>query len=111
MNQLEPLDYAVNNNHYYIALYICQHCISSDEMLNPNRITMTIINLIKYVISKWTWVCIKNEAPMWKVPMGTVFFNLWERPRQLSHIQCMPSVVVSKILTSHSAAVAYFKPD
>jgi ankyrin repeat protein len=49
INQLEPLDYAVNNSRHYIAVYICQHCISSGEMLSPNRIKTTI-NLIKYII-------------------------------------------------------------
>ena len=44
INQLEPLDYAVNNNESSIAAYLCQ-CISSDEMLSPNRINTTI-NLI-----------------------------------------------------------------
>ena len=36
--QLESLDCALSNNRTVIAVYICKHCISSDEMLNPNRI-------------------------------------------------------------------------
>ena len=48
INQSEPLDCALNNNKTDIAIYICQHCISSDQMLNPKRIKTTI-NLIEYI--------------------------------------------------------------
>jgi ankyrin repeat protein len=52
INQLEPLDYAVNNNQHYTAVYLCQHCISSDDMLSPNRIKTTI-NLLSYIADPW----------------------------------------------------------
>ena len=36
-DQLEPLDCALNNNKTAIAVYLCQYCISSDEMGNCKR--------------------------------------------------------------------------
>jgi hypothetical protein len=65
INQSEPLDYAINNNQCSIAVYICQHCISSDEMLIPSRIKTTI-NLVKYIL---LWACTmswtgSNEDPI-----------------------------------------------
>ena len=107
-DQLEPLDYAVSNDQYYTAVYICQHCISSDEMLSPNRIKTTI-NLIKY-ISKRPNTC-GNE---WKATVGDNILQLVGSSRTcISHI---PSVVVSEILkiSHHDIAndiIAYFKPD
>ena len=36
LHQLEPLDYVLNSNQSDTAVYLCQHCISSYEMFNPN---------------------------------------------------------------------------
>jgi ankyrin repeat protein len=108
INQLEPLDYAVNNNQYSIAVYICQHCISSDEMLSPNRIKTTI-NLIKY-ISAHTGACC-NEVQIWITTNGDNILQLVGASGTcIAHI---PSAAVSEILSSHKAncIITYFKPD
>jgi ankyrin repeat protein len=107
INQLEPLDYAVNNNQYYIAAYLCQH-ISSDEMLSQNRIKTTV-NLIKYIANHpWIYNIVN---PRWKTANGDNIFQLVGSSKIcISH---MPSALVSQILKFHNARsiVAYFKPD
>ena len=109
INQLEPLDYAVNNDRYYIALYICQHCISSDERLSPSRIKTTV-NLIKFMILKAdTWVYFGSiEDQMWKTANGDNILQLVGSSK--IHIAHIPSAVMSN---SHNAncIIAYFKPD
>ena len=110
ISQLEPLDYAINNNQYYIALYICQHCISSEEMLNSSRIKTTI-NLIKYIILRANTHVRSNEDPVWKTADGDNILQLVGNSKAcIAHI---PSEVVSEILNSHNAncIIAYFEPD
>ena len=94
INQLEPLDYAISNNEADVVVYICQHCISSEDMLNPDRIKTTI-NLIKYicmpnpmqcVIRLYTKCLLIHSILDVKLLMGTVFFDLWEIPRHVCHI-------------------------
>ena len=106
VNQLEPLDYAINKNQYFIAVYLCQH-ISADETLCPNRIKTTI-NLINYIILRAdTWVC----SDKWKTADGDNILQLIGNSKIcIAHI---PSPVVSKILNSHNASciIGYFKPD
>ena len=106
INQLEPLDYAVNNNQYSIAVYLCQHCISSDEMLSPKRIHTTI-NLLRYTCIANPWAC-SNEDPIWKTADGDNILQLVESSK--TYIAHIPSAVVSEILNSHNAN-QYFKPD
>ena len=115
INQLEPLDYAINNNQYYTAVYICQHCISSDEMLSTNRIKTTI-NLIKYIILRAdTWARSNAiEDSEWKTANGDNILQLVGSSKIcIAHI---PSSVVSQILSSHDANIIdciityYFKP-
>ena len=104
INQLEPLDYAVNCNQYRVAVYICRHCISSDEMLNPNRIKTTI-NLIEYIISR-----ADTDSNAWKTANEDNILQLVASSETcIAHI---PSAVVSKMLTSQKAncIIAYFKP-
>jgi ankyrin repeat protein len=109
INQLEALDYAINNKQYSIAAYLCQHFISSDEILNPSRIKRTI-NLIKCIIlGANTWEN-SNDNPidsMWKTADGDNIFQL--------SVGIMPSVVVTLLLlvSSHSTncIIANFKPD
>ena len=73
VNQLEPLDYAVNNNQYSITEYICQYYISSDKMLSPNRIKTTI-NLLRYIADPWAH---SNENPiLWKIADGDNILQL-----------------------------------
>ena len=112
INQLEPLDYAVSNNQYSIAVYICQHCISSDEMLSPNRIKTTI-NLLRYITDPWA--CSNEDPiyPMWKTADGDNILQLVGSSKTcIAHI---PSAVVSEILkfNSHNVnhIILYFKPD
>jgi ankyrin repeat protein len=107
MNQLEPLDYAVNNKQYSIAAYICQHCISSVEILSPNRIKTTI-NLIKYIMSSANTWALNNEDPMWKTTDGDNILQLVGSSK--TYIEHIPSAVV---LNSHNSndIIAYFKPD
>ena len=108
VNQLEPLDYAINNNQYSIAVYICQHCISSCEMLSPNRIKTTI-NLLRYIADPWAH---SNENPiLWKTADGDNILQLVGSSKIC--IACIPSAVVSEILNSHNAnhIIPYFQPD
>jgi ankyrin repeat protein len=91
VNQLEPLDYAVNNNQYYTAVYICQHCISSDEMLNLKRI-MTTINFIKCILKANTWAC-SDEYPMWKTADGDNILQLVGSSKT-----CIAHMLVSEML-------------
>jgi ankyrin repeat protein len=104
INQLEPLDYAVMHHQHDIAAYICQNCISSDEMLNPSRIKTTI-NLIKCVVSR-------HEDLMWKTANEDNILQLVGSSKTC--IAHMPSAAVSEILCSHNAnynIIGYFKPD
>ena len=108
INQLEPLDYAVNNNQYSITEYICQYCISSDKMLSPNRIKTTI-NLLRYIADPWAH---SNENPiLWKTADGDNILQLVGSSKIC--IACIPSAVVSEILNSHNAnhIIPYFQPD
>ena len=115
INQLEPLDYAISNNRHDIVVYLCQH-ISSDDMINPNRIKTTI-NLIKYYIN----IIFEAHArvrsnkdpiyPMWKTADGDNILQLMGSSKTcIAHI---PSAVVSEILNFHTANcfISYFKPD
>ena len=107
---LEPLDCALKNSQTDTAVYLCQHCISSDEMLNPNRIKTTI-NLIKYIAQYQEG---KNEDPVidqkWKTADGDNILQLVGSSKTcMSHI---PSAVVLEILNSHNAnCIAVFKPN
>jgi ankyrin repeat protein len=106
INQLEPLDYAVNNKRYPIAVYLCQNCISSDEMLSSSRIKTTI-NLIKYIISR----AYRNESLIWKTANEDNILQLVGSSETcIAHI---PSAVVSEILGSCNPnyIIGYFKPD
>ena len=88
--QLEPLDYGLNNNKTDIAIYICQHCITPVDLLNPNRIKTTI-NLVEYII---------RADPLdqkWKTK-GYAILQLVGSSR--SCISCMSSTVVLEILNS-----------
>ena len=107
IDQLEPLDYALNNNQYSIAVYLCQHCISSDEMLSPNRIKTTI-NLFRYIADPWAH---NIEDSVWKTADGDNIFQLMGSSKPC--IQHIASAVVSEILNSHNANhnIVYFKPD
>ena len=114
VNYLEALDYAVNNNRNSIAVYLCQNCISSDELLSPNRIK-TIINLIKYIISTYsTWACSNKGRiyPMWRTAndQANILQLVGSSKMHIAHI---PSAVVSETLSSNNAMciVAYFEPD
>ena len=107
INQLEPLDHAINNNQYSIAVYLCRN-ISSDEMLNPNRIKTTI-NLIKFIILRVdSMVYGSNEDQMWQTAYGDNILQLVGSSKM--HIAHMPSAVMS---ISHNASciIEYFKPD
>ena len=108
INHSELLDYAVNNNKLSIALYLCQ-CISSDEMLSPNRIKTTV-NLIKFIIFRVDNNMLYGsfEARMWKTANGDNILQLVGSSKM--HIAHMPSAVMS---ISHNASciVEYFKPD
>ena len=110
INQLEPLDYAVNNNQYYITEYICQYCISSDKLLNPNRIKTTI-NLLRYIADPWAHSNDSENPILWKTADGDNILQLVGSSKIC--IACIPSAVVSEILNSHNAnhIIPYFKPD
>ena len=100
-NQLEPLDYALINDKTAIAVYLCKHCISSDEMLNPNRIKTTIY-LIKYILRKTS-----QPASKWKSANGDNILQLMGS--SISHI---PSIIVLAILNSGNGKyISVFKPD
>ena len=100
-NQLEPLDYALDNNKTAIAVYICQHCISSDEMLNPKRIKTTI-KLMKYILRDTS-----QPASKWKSANGDNILQLMGN--SISHI---PSIIVLDILNSGNVKyISVFKPD
>jgi hypothetical protein len=75
INQLEPLDYAVNNNQLYTAVYICQNCISTDEMLSPNRIKTTI-NLIKHISLRYSTHVLSPYYPAWTTANGDNILQL-----------------------------------
>jgi ankyrin repeat protein len=121
-DQLEPLDYAINNNRHCIAVYICQNCISSDEMLNPKRIKTTV-NLIKYIISRADirWPITDHtyrasEDPfdvIWRTADGDNILQLVGSSKTL--IAHIPSAVASEMLASHNTKlnciIVYFKPD
>ena len=121
ISQLEPLDCALNNFQTDIAVYICRHCISSDEISNPNRIKTTI-NLIKYILRAdiilWLfnvaqYQTSRNEDPIdpkWKTADGDNILQLVGSSKTcISHI---PSAVVLEILKSHNAnCIVVFKPD
>jgi ankyrin repeat protein/signal recognition particle receptor subunit beta len=103
IDQLEPLDYALYHDRHYIAVYICQHCISSDETLNPNRIKTTI-NLIKYIILRADiW-----DEDSWKTSNGDNILQLVFSSKTC--VAYMPSAVVSEIVCSQNL-IAYLKPD
>ena len=102
---LEPLDYALNNNKTDIAIYICQHCITSVDLLNPNRIKTTI-NLIISIL--------RANNPFdqkWKTTDGDNILHIVESSK--SCISCMPSAVVLEILNSGAANynIIPFQPD
>ena len=100
-HQLEPLDCALSNNRTVIAVYICQHCISSDEMLNPNRIKTTI-KLMKYILRDTS-----QPASKWKSANGDNILQLMGS--SISHI---PSIIVLDMLNSGNAKhISVFKPD
>ena len=123
IDQLEPLDCALNNNEADIAVYLCQHCISSDEMLNPNRIKTTV-NLIKYMILRvdarpFVTRSLRvpgNQAnpfdPRWKTADGDNVLRLVGSSKTcISHI---PSAILLEILNSYDANyynIIVFKPD
>ena len=86
--QHEPLDYALNSK-TSIAVYICQHCITSDEMLDPNRIKTTI-NLLKSIL-------IMNPLdPKWKTANGDNILQLVGSSELC--ISYIPSVIVLEML-------------
>ena len=108
INQSEPLDYAVNNNKYSIAVYLCQ-CISSDEMLSPNRIKTTI-NLIKFILRTDSMVYGSIEDRIWKTANGDNILQLVGSSKM--HIAHMPSeVILMSISHNASCIIGYFKPD
>ena len=99
-DERESLEIALIYNRTDIAVHLCQHCISSDDMLNPNRIKTTI-NLIQYIITEagtWPYRASVNE---WKTSNGDNILQLMGS----SILLCIPSAVVMKTLNvSH-------KPD
>ena len=104
IDDLEPLDYALNNNKTDIAVYLCQHCISSDELLNPNRIKTTI-NLIKSVIR------VNPFDPKWKPgdedsSSVNIVQLVGSSELCMSH---MPSAIVLEILSI--GIIMEFEPD
>ena len=104
VDQSEPLDFSLNNDKTDIAVYICQHCISSDEMLNPNRIKTTI-NLTKYILRA-------NPSNLkWRTADGKNIFQLVGSSKTcISHI---PSAVMLEILNSLNTDIitVAVKPD
>ena len=105
---LEPLDYALNNNKPEVAAFICQHCISSDEMLNPNRINTTI-NLIKYLLRVNPRSFVAINPIKWKTSNGDNILLLVGCSKSfISHI---PSEVMLEILNSCNAKYVVFIPD
>ena len=89
--QLEPLDYALKANQTEIAVYLCQHCISSDEMLNPSRIKTTV-NLISRIMKA-------NPLCKWETSDGDNILQLVGNSELcISHI--MPSETVLDMLVS-----------
>ena len=99
---LEPLDYALNNNKTDIAVYICQQCITSDELLNPNRIKTTV-NLIESILKADPF------DPKWKTANGGNILQLVGSSK--SCILRMPSAVVLKILNTGGFKNIAFQPD
>ena len=110
INQSEPLDYAINNNKPSIAVYLCQ-CISSDEMLSPNRIKTTI-NLITFILRTDSYCMVYGciEDRIWKTANGDNILQLVGSSKM--HIAHMPSAVILMSI-SHNASciIEYFKPD
>ena len=108
INQLEPLDYAISNNETDIVVYICQHCISSDDMLNPDRIKTTI-NLTKYIATLFLRgrMSVTNPLdPRWQTVDGDNVLQLVGSSKTcISHI---PSVIVLEFLKGD---VSKFNPD
>ena len=101
-NGLESLDHALNNNETDTAVYICQHCISSDEMLNPNRIETTI-NLIESILRA------NPLHPKWTTADGDNIFQLVGSSKLcISH---MFSAVVLEILNTGATNNIIFHPD
>ena len=100
-HQLEPLNYALNNNKTNIAAYICQHCISSGLMLIPYRIETTV-NLIKSILKGDTF------DPNWKTTNGDNILQLVGSSKPC--ILHMPSAVMLKILSIGNIALK-FQPD
>ena len=102
---LEPLDHAVSRNIFEtnIAVYICQHCISSEDMLNPKRIETTV-NLIQLILRT------NPYDPEWKTANGDNILKIvWSSKSCISH---MPSAVVLEILHSGAAKkITAFQPD
>ena len=105
IDDLEPLDYALNNNKIDIAVYICQQCISSDELLNPDRIKTTL-NLIKSIIRADPF------DPKWKTAdedSSSIVQLVGSSKLCISH---MPSAVVLEILKINSTdGIMAFEPD
>ena len=100
---LEPLDHALNNSRTDIAVYICQNCISSGELLNPNRIKTTV-NLIKYIVR------VNPFDPKWITADGNSIIQLVGSSK--SFILQASSAVVLKILTTNAANdIIPFQPD
>ena len=116
INQFEPLDYAINGGLTQTAVYLCQHCISSDEMLNPSRIKTTI-NLIKHVVfTADIWQLqypARNKDPVdpkWKTANGDRILQLIGSSK--SCISRIPSALVLDIINSHNVnCIFVFKPD
>ena len=108
VDQLEPLDYAINNHRIGVAVYLCQHCISSGEMLNPNRIKTTI-NLMEYTMSCMSVGQFYIFDPKWKTTNGDNILELVCSSKTcISHI---PSAVMLKILNRYNSTAKYINPS
>ena len=85
----DSLDYALYNNKTDVVVYICQHCISSNELFEPNRIKTTI-NLIKHILRA-------NPCdPKWKTTNGDNILQLVRNSK--SSISHMPSAIVLELI-------------
>ena len=100
-DQLEPLDYALNYEKTDIAMYICQHCISSDKILESNRIKTTL-NLIKGILRT------NPLDPKWKTADGYNILQLVGSSK--SCISHMPSAIVLEMLNTSVANDIAFQP-
>ena len=103
VDHFNSLDCALNNDKTDIAVYICQHCISSEEMLNPSRIKTTL-NLIKHILRtdpsdpKWTT---SDKSIILRLVGGSKFC--------ISH---MPSAVMLEVLdTAGDSSFIKLKSD